>query len=54
MEAMGKRVTVVLDKENVEKLRKIQSKLIIASTKSVSFSHVVNLVVAEGLKKFKS
>lgn len=51
---MGDRVTVVLSKENVEKLRHIQAKMIRSSTKSVSFSHVLNLVLTEGLKKFKA
>ena len=51
---MGSRVTVVFDSTNVEKLRSIQAKMIRTSPSSVSFSHVVNLVVAEGLKKFKA
>ncbi len=50
---MGVRVTVVLDNTNVEKLRTIQAKLLRGSTKSLSFSHVLNLVVEDGLKKFK-
>ncbi|MBT8242867.1 MAG: hypothetical protein HKP34_04050 [Nitrosopumilus sp.] len=50
---MGSRITVVLDSTNTEKLRNIQAKMIKTSTKSVSFSHVLNLVVSEGLKKFK-
>jgi len=50
---MGIRVTVVLLESNVEKLRGIQAKLIKNSTKSVSFSHVLNRVVEEGLRKFK-
>ena len=50
---MGMRVTVVLSNGNVEKLRGIQAKLIRSSTKSVSFSNVLNQVVEEGLKKFK-
>jgi len=50
---MGIRITVVLDTNNVEKLRGIQAKLIKTSTKSVSFSNVLNQVVEEGLKKFK-
>ena len=50
---MGVRVTVVLDESNLEKLRGIQAKMIKTSTKSVSFSHVLNQVVGEGLKKFK-
>lgn len=50
---MGNRITIVLDTMNAEKLRNIQAKMIRSSTKSVSFSHVLNLVVNEGLKKFK-
>ncbi|MCV0372493.1 MAG: hypothetical protein K5793_02950 [Nitrosarchaeum sp.] len=51
---MSNRITVVLDSGNVEKLRTIQAKMIKSSIKSVSFSHVLNLVLEEGLKKFKS
>ena len=50
---MGNRITVVLNASNIEKLRNIQAKMIRTSTKSISFSHVLNLVVSEGLKKFK-
>lgn len=50
---MGMRVTVVLNDGNIEKLRGIQAKMIRSSTKSVSFSNVLNQVVEEGLKKFK-
>ncbi len=50
---MGIRVTVVINETNAEKLRNIQAKLIKNSTKSVSFSHVLNKVVEEGLRKFK-
>ncbi len=53
MHIMGIRVTVVLLESNVEKLRGIQAKLIKNSTKSVSFSNVLNQVVEEGLRKFK-
>lgn len=51
---MGIRVTVVIDENNVEKLRNIQAKMIKNSTKSISFSHVLNRVVEDGLKKFKA
>jgi len=51
---MGDRITIVLDSTNVEKLRNIQAKMIKVSPKSISFSHVLNLVVNEGLKKFKA
>ena len=50
---MGNRITFVLDSGNAEKLRNIQAKMIKTSPKSISFSHVLNLVVDEGLKKFK-
>ena len=51
---MGDRITIVLESGNAEKLRNIQAKMIRNSSKSVSFSHVLNLVVSEGLKKFKN
>ena len=51
---MGDRITIVLDSGNVEKLRSIQANMIRTSTKSISFSRVLNLVVSEGLKKFKT
>jgi len=51
---MGSRITVVLNSVNAEKLRNIQAKMIKTSPKSISFSHVVNLVLSEGLKKFKA
>ncbi len=51
---MGIRVTVVLDELNIEKLRNIQAKMLRGSTKSVSFSYVLNRVVENGLKKFKA
>jgi len=50
---MGIRVTVVLQESNIEKLRGIQTRMIKSSTKSVSFSKVLNRVVEDGLKKFK-
>jgi len=50
---MGVRVTIVMDEENVKNLRGIQAKMLRSSTKSISFSFVLNRVVEEGLKKFK-
>lgn len=47
---MAKRVTIVLQDDLVKKLREKQSKLIKESTKSVSFSSVVNEYVRKGLK----
>ncbi len=50
---MGTRVTIVLDDAIAEKLRNLQAKMIKTSSKSVSFSHVLNIVLEEGLKKHK-
>lgn len=50
---MGLRVTIVLDSSLAEKLRILQAKMIKSSSKSVSFSSVVNDVLEEGLKKIK-
>ena len=44
---MAKRVTIVLDDDLYEKLRKIQAKKIQDTTSAVSFSSVIN----ESLKK---
>jgi len=51
---MGDRITIVLNSTNVEKFRNIQARMIRTSPKSISFSRVLNLVVSEGLKKFKA
>ena len=51
---MGRRITVVLDESNVEKVRIIQAKILRGSIKSVSFSYVLNRVIENGLKKFKA
>ena len=50
---MASRVTIVLSSSNSEKLRNLQAKMIKTSSKSVSFSHVLNSVLEEGLKKYK-
>ena len=47
---MGQRITVVLDDDLVKKLREKQAKLIKESTKSVSFSRVVNKTLRKGIK----
>ncbi len=47
---MGKRVTVVLDNYLVKKLREKQAKLIKETTKSVSFSSVVNMTLRKVIK----
>jgi hypothetical protein len=47
---MGKRITIVLDDDLVKKLREKQAKLIKETTKSVSFSSVVNETLRKGIK----
>jgi predicted transcriptional regulator len=47
---MAKRVTIMLDDDLVKKLHEIQAKQIKISTKSVSFSHVVNELLRKSLK----
>ena len=47
---MAKRITIMLDDDLVRKLHEIQAKQIKASTKSVSFSRVLNDVARKGLK----
>jgi hypothetical protein len=48
---MSQRITVVLDDEIVRSLRQKQAKQIKNSTKSVSFSRVLNETLRIGLKK---
>ncbi len=47
---MVNRITIVFDNDNLKKLREKQAKLIKDSTKSVSFSRVVNEVVRKNVK----
>jgi predicted transcriptional regulator len=48
---MGKRITIILDDDLVKKLHEIQAKQIKESSKSVSFSSVLNEIVRKSLKK---
>ena len=48
---LGERLTIMLDDDLIKKLRVKQAKLIIESTKSVSFSRVVNELLRKGLRK---
>ncbi len=50
---MTTRVTIMLDDAHQKKIRSIQAKMITSSSNSISFSHTLGLVLAEGLKKFK-
>jgi len=47
---MAKRITIMLDDDLVKKLHEIQAKQIKQSTKSVSFSCVVNELLRKSLK----
>jgi len=47
---MAKRITIMLDDHLLKKLHEIQAKQIKDSTKSVSFSRVLNEVARKGLK----
>ncbi len=47
---MTKRITIMIDDDLDKKLRLLQSKEIIKSTKSVSFSKIINDVIRKGLK----
>ena len=47
---MAKRITIVLEDELFKKLREKQSKMIKESTKSVSFSKVVNQTLRKSIK----
>ncbi|MDH3277155.1 MAG: hypothetical protein OEL77_02860 [Nitrosopumilus sp.] len=48
---MSKRITVMLDDEIVKKLHELQAKQIKETSKSVSFSGVLNETVRANLKK---
>ncbi len=47
---MGKRTTIILDYDLLKKFHEIQAKQIKQSTKSVSFSRVVNEALRKSLK----
>ena len=48
------RITIVLNDEIAAKLRVHQSEIIKKTSATCSFSNVVNLVLGQGLKVFKS
>ena len=47
---MAKRVTIVIDEDLDKKLRSLQAKEITKTTKSVSFSQIINGVLRKNLK----
>jgi len=47
---MAKRITIMLEDDLIKKLHEIQAKQIKQSTKSVSFSRVLNEVLRKSLK----
>ncbi len=48
---MSQRITIILDDDLATSLRQKQAKQIKVSVKSVSFSHVLNETLRNGLKK---
>lgn len=50
MDRKHTRISVVVEKNLVDKLRTIQAEMIIKSKENVSFSFVVNQVLKEGLE----
>jgi hypothetical protein len=48
---MSKRITVMIDDELDKKLRQMQAKLIQKENKSISYSHVINVVLRNSMKK---
>ena len=47
---MAKRVTIMIEDDNDKKLRNLQAKIIRETSKSVSFSRVLNDILAKQLK----
>jgi len=50
IQVMSKRITIMIDDENLKKLRNLQSKRIRESEKSVSLSKVINETIKKGMK----
>lgn len=48
---MTQRITIILQDDIVKKLRLKQAKMIQESSKSISFSHVINVELSKSLKK---
>ncbi len=50
---MAKRITIMIDDELDKKIRLVQSKIILKENKSVSFSSVINSLLAKQLANKK-
>jgi hypothetical protein len=48
---MAKRITILIDEDLDKKIRMEQSKMIVSENKSVSFSSVINSLLAKQLDK---
>jgi len=48
---MAKRITIMIDDDLDKKLRLMQAKMIQTTTGSVSYSKVINEMLAKGIKK---
>ena len=48
---MNRRVTVMIDDDLNKRIRSLQAKMIQKENKSISFSHVVNLLLQDAMKK---
>jgi hypothetical protein len=48
---MSRRATIIIDDDLDKKIRLMQAKMIQKENKSVSYSHVVNLLLQDTLKK---
>ena len=51
---MLQKITITLDSEISSKLRNIQSRMIKSQNRSISFSRVINEILEEGLKHYKT
>jgi len=51
---MLQKITITLDSEISSKLRNIQSRMIKSQNRSISFSKVINEILEEGLKHYKT
>ena len=47
---MSKRITIILDNDLDKKLRVMQAKEIMKTTKSISFSKILNITIRKSLK----